>query len=138
VQTCALPISAGAESRAEMSHAPVLAALLGLATVAARADLPNYVQAGSFHLPEGSAAYDVLPDGRVIAVRGDDILIQDAVNASSFSLLGSLPAGFIAGEAAFLRVNPSGTHVAIGDNDYTGTQEVGVFALASIGDPAFT
>lgn len=84
----------------------------------ASAGLPGYSLVGQFSLPGGVTSYDVMPDGRLIAMQGETILMQDAVNSGSYSVAGSIPSGSVASfGASFLSVNPSGTLLAIGDNE---------------------
>ncbi len=91
----------------------------------ARAALPAYSLLGSFELPAGATVWDTAPDGRVITLVGGDVYRQDAVSASSFTRLGSLPAGEIPSfGAAFLRISPDGSTLAIGDNYAGGTPDV--------------
>jgi hypothetical protein len=88
--------------------------VLGAST--AEAGVPNYQLVGSFTAPGG--AFDILPDGRLISVAGDTVVVQDTLNASSYTPIGSITPGAIAGfGASFVSVNPSGTRLAIGDND---------------------
>lgn len=79
--------------------------------------LPDYQLVGTYDLPSGTASFDAMPDGRVIALRGDEILLQSAVNGSTFTMIGSLTTGQIGPfGGSFIRANPSGTTIAIGDN----------------------
>ncbi|MBX3405570.1 MAG: hypothetical protein KF869_02300 [Phycisphaeraceae bacterium] len=91
------------------------------------AALPPYQLVGSYALPTGAqgdfnpVAIDVLPDGRLIGVASDGrVLVQDAVNAGSYTLAGSVgpifdgPFGNFG--ASFVAVSPGGSRLAIGDN----------------------
>ncbi|MCB9840218.1 MAG: hypothetical protein H6809_01030 [Phycisphaeraceae bacterium] len=99
----------------------------------AAAALPDYQLVGSFPLPTGVNAYDVLPDGRALAIVGASIYAQDALHSPSFSVIGSVPGGTVSSfGASFLRVNPSGTRVAIGDNEFGPGAEVFVFNPAAL------
>ena len=100
---------------------------------AATAALPDYQLVGSFPLPAGVNAYDVLPDGRALAIAGTSVYAQDSLNSASFSVIGSVPAGAVSSfGASFLRVNPSGTRAALGDNDFGPSAEVFVFDPAAL------
>lgn len=82
-----------------------------------------------------SGAFDVMPDGRLIIASGNDILVQASLNSEEFNALGSVAPGFISAAfgASFLSVNPSGTRIALGDNDAgSGTQEVLLLDLADL------
>jgi len=92
----------------------------------------DYIPAAAFSLPAGTDTFDVLPDGRLIALVGDAVHVETALRARSFTLHGVLPRADIASfGAAFLRVSPNGTRLAVGNNggasfaDY----QVGVFAF---------
>lgn len=107
---------------------------VGAAAGTASAALPEYGLVGSFDLPAGTASYDVLPDGRAMAVVGSSIWTQDSVGGSGFSLAGSVPAGVISPfGASFLRVSPSGTRIAVGDNEFGAGAEVFVLEAAALG-----
>jgi hypothetical protein len=92
-----------------------------------------YQLVGTYPAPEG--AFDVLPDGRLIAAVGDTIVVQDGLNAGTYAPVGSVTPGLISADfgASFLSVNPSGTTLAIGDNDAgSGPQEVLLLDFASL------
>lgn len=128
-------------ARTQTSRAAPAAALLSTLalTTAAGAAIPSYVPAGSFAAPGNSSVYDVLPDGRLIAVdAAGQIVQQSGVNASTYAAIGSLPSGTLPTfGAGFARLSPSGTTLAIGDNGaadriYT----VSVAALSTSGPTA--
>ena len=78
-----------------------------------------YSPAGAFARPgDDSVTWDVLSDGRLIAIDGTSVLLQDAVNASSYSIAGSIPSGLINGSASFVEVSPDGATLAFGDNNF--------------------
>lgn len=109
------------------SFAPVAAMVIGAGALVAdaRAALPAYSLVGSFELPAGATVWDTAPDGRVITLVGGDVYRQDALDSSAFTRLGSLPAGEIPSfGAAFLRISPDGSTLAIGDNYAGGTPDV--------------
>jgi len=124
-----------ASCRARCAAVVALVWLVGIAGVlpgpwatVAKADLPNYQLVGTFALPAGTASYDLLPDGRAMAIVGESIWTQSAVNSSAFGVAGSVPAGTVASfGASFLRISPSGTRVAVGDNDFGPGAQVFVF-----------
>ncbi len=70
--------------------------------------------------PVGSGSFDVkgdvLPDGRIVAVTGLDVLVETAPGSRSFQVAGVLDGGALGGatDPSFLTVNPSGTRIAIG------------------------
>ncbi len=76
----------------------------------------------------------MLPDGRLIAIEGDTISVQDALHAPSYSVFGSVTPGNIGSfGASFLSVNPSGTRLAIGDGEAgSGPQDMLFFDVASL------
>lgn len=121
-------------------RAAVVSSLLTASVVApvllgshAQAALPDYQLVGTFSLPANAASYDILPDGRAIAIVGESIWTQSTPNISAFSLAGSIPAGTVASfGASFLRANPAGTRIAIGDNDFGPGAGVFVFDTASL------
>lgn len=91
----------------------VLVASLGLSLSASAS---AYVPAGSYAQPGG--AWSVLDDGRVIAIDNERVLVQDAVNASTYSVVGTIPGGLINGTASFVAVSPDGATIAFGDNNF--------------------
>lgn len=112
------------------------AALLAPAGAAPGA-LPDYQLAGSFQLPSGASSFDVLPDGRLIAISGTSILTQNLVASSAFEVAGSVPAGVVSPfGASFLRVSPSGTRLAIGDNDFGPDAQVHLLDVSSLSPQA--
>lgn len=97
----------------------------------------SYSLVGTYAAPSG--AMDVLPDGRLISVAGNTVLVQDSINSPGYSPIGSVQPGFIREfsfgvSASFLSVNPSGTTLAIGDNDFGSgnPQDVLLIDLASL------
>jgi hypothetical protein len=102
----------------------------------ARADnFSSYAAAPSFSFPTNTAAYDALPDGRLIAIVNADIYRETAVGSRTFTDIGTLPNADIASfGAAFLRVSPNGTMIAVGNNGGSGSNnsQVGIFTLAPL------
>lgn len=100
-----------------------------------RAAVPAYGLVGSFELPAGAGVFDVGPDGRVVALRGGEILRQDSTNVSAFSRAGSVPSSLINGfGASFVRLSPSGARLAIGDGNSGGGASVLLVDTAAL-DP---
>lgn len=110
--------------------------LLGVSIGAhAPAAIPDYALVGSFQLPAAVSAYDVLPDGRLITIVGDDIFTQDSPNTSSWSHAGSVAPGLISFfGASFIRVSPDAATIAIGDNNFGPGAMVHLFSAAAL-DP---
>lgn len=100
------------------------------------AGVPSYTLIGSFELPAGSASFDTLPDGRVLSIVGHDFYAQDAASGSTWTRVGSLPAGTISSfGASFVRVSPDGATIAVGDNNFGPGATVYTFA-SSLLDPS--
>lgn len=93
-------------------------------------DFPGYQSSHTFTLPAGTSVFDVLNDGRLIIIVGNDVYVETAVDSHSFIRTGSLPfVDFPSFGAAFIRVSPNGAKIAIGNNggaSFT-NYEVGVF-----------
>lgn len=74
---------------------------------------------GSSNGPGGT--FDVLADGRVVAVVGDSILVESAPGSGVYETAGTMAAGTISPfGAAFISLSPDGTRLAIGDGNYGG------------------
>lgn len=101
---------------------------------AAQAGIPGYQLVGTYQLPTGAAAFDALPDGRLMVMVGDSIVVQSAPNASGYAPAGSVPSGLIGSfGAAFLSVSPNGQTIAIGDNQAgSGVQSVLLLESSSL------
>jgi hypothetical protein len=105
-------------TRASLPLAVCISAALSAGT--ALGAVPAYALVGSFPVP--STTWDVLADGRVIAVGADGVVrAQGAPNAGTYSAVGSVDPAIFDGAfgnfgASFLRVNPDSTRLAIGDN----------------------
>lgn len=111
-----------------------MAAALAPVAGARAAAFEWYAHVGTVELPAGAAAFDALTDGRLITILGDAIYIEDALGSGSFALNGTLPDADIASfGAAFLRVSPNGTQIAVGNNGGTGgVYQVGIFDVATL------
>ena len=103
----------------------------------------DYTLAGSFSLP-ASGVYDVLGDGRLIALDGADVYVESGVQSRTFEYLGTLPAADMPDPQymgpAFVRVSPDGTRIAVGNNGgLTWTNyQVGVFSINGLTGDWFT
>lgn len=96
---------------------------------------PGYQFLHTFNLPAGASVFDVLNDGRLIVLVGDDVYVETAVSSHSFAQTGTLPAAdFPSFGAAFIRVSPGGTKIAIGNNGGASfsNYQVGVFDVNSL------
>jgi hypothetical protein len=119
---------------AHLAFAAVLAALL-LPTRANADAFANYHAAGSFSLPS-SGPFDTLPDGRVVVLAGDSVRVETASGSHTFATVGTLPDAHISSfGAAFLRVSPNGSQIAVGNNGGTSPDfvyQVGVFPFPAL------
>ncbi|MBL0926387.1 MAG: hypothetical protein IBJ11_01885 [Phycisphaerales bacterium] len=118
--------------------AAAAAALLEIGVVSAAAAAPAYTLVGSFTLPAQTDAFDVLPDGRVVAIRrSGEIAAQTSVNGSGFARAGSInPALVSSFGAGFLRVSPDGSTLAIGDNRFPAPDQKVFFVASASLNPA--
>lgn len=99
----------------------------------------SYQLIETFALPQG--AFDLLPDGRLIAIDGQGtVSIQSAPNSSLFTLAGSV--GQVNANAfwpSFVSVSPNGTTLAIGNNEFNAANAVLFFdaseALSGLASP---
>ena len=105
--------------------AAVAAGSLGLLAIGAPnavGGLPPYSLVGSYTLPSGGGAMDVLPNGQLVVVQSDGtVLVQSSLNGSSYLPLGSVGSAIFDGTfgnygASFVSVSPDGSRMAIGDN----------------------
>lgn len=117
----------------------VCAVLGGVLEAPAHAGVPPYSLVGSYQLPVGATTFDVMPDGRLVALRGGEILTQDGVNSGSFSALGSVDPAIFDGlfgnfGASFVSLSPDGSTLAIGDNNALNRVHLLDFAALG-GDP---
>jgi len=104
---------------------------------AASAAAPAYTLIGSFPAPQGSGPIDVLPDGRLLALRGNNLFVQSGPNTGSYSLLGSITPGLVSGfGASFLSVSPDGSTIAIGDGNFGPGSSVLTLPFASLNTAA--
>lgn len=104
---------------------------LGIWASGAAAAMPAYSIAGTFGSPGG--AWDVGPDGRLVALSGTSVLQQVAVNGSAYTNIGSVPAGTTASfGASFVSLSPDGSTLAIGDNVFAATGRVHMLNTAAL------
>lgn len=113
----------------------VLAVSAGSLMCSARADvLGAYELTGTFALPAASP-FDALPDGRLVTLHGTDLYAETSAGSRVFDRVGTL-AGMDVGSygAAFVRVSPDGTHLAVGNNGGSSyaNYQVGVFDLGNL------
>jgi len=78
----------------------------------------------SFELPTGT--FDVLPDGRLLTIDGSgQVSIQNAINASSYSPVGSIGAVNANNFApSFVSISPDGSTLAVGNNEFNANNAV--------------
>ncbi|NOS99722.1 MAG: hypothetical protein HOP29_03755 [Phycisphaerales bacterium] len=92
-------------------------------------------------LPTGAGPIDALPDGRLIALLQDDVYVQNCFDPERIEWMGTLPDADLASfGAAFVRVSPDGTRIAVGNNGGASLVdfEVGVFELPGLAGVWFT
>jgi len=95
---------------------------------------PGYQYLHALNLPAGASVFDVLNDGRLIVLVGADVYVETAADSHSFAQTGTLPAGDLPSfGAAFIRVSPNGTKIAIGNNGGASfsNYQVGIFEVAT-------
>ena len=112
-----------------------VAALATLPTASWAEVFDRYERLGQFSLPAGTDVYDVLADGRLIALVDDQIYVETAVGARTFQTPVTLPeADLPFFGAAFLRVSPGGTRFAVGNNGGSSFSDfrVGVFDVGTL------
>ncbi len=69
----------------------------------------------------GVGIWDCLPDGRVIALVGDEIVLETSPQVGSYDVVGEMPGGLLAPwGASFLEVSPDGARFMVGDNNFDG------------------
>lgn len=95
-----------------------IAGTLALAPQAAADITTPYTLSHTFTLPGNT--YDLMPDGRLLAVAGDGtVSVQNAINSSTYTPVGSVgqinTGGF---DPAFVSLSPDGSTLAIGNNEF--------------------
>lgn len=101
----------------------------------------DYRLIGRFVLPAGAGPLAAMPDGTLVTLIHADVYVETAPGARTFALLGTLPGADIASfGAAFLRVSPDGSRVAVGNNGGASFAdfEVGVFTIPGLTGAWFT
>lgn len=86
-------------------------------------------------LPAGTGPFTAAPDGRIVAMVGDEVHLETAAGSGSFVLYGILPAADIPFfSTAFISFSPDGTKMAVGNNGGAsfGDFRVGVFDFSSL------
>ena len=80
---------------------------------------PQFSEVGSETGPGG--VWDILPDGRVLAINGNDLLMETAPGSGLYDVAGLMPAGLISPfGASFMVISPDGSRFMIGDNNFDG------------------
>ena len=80
---------------------------------------PHMEMVGTQDAPAG--AWDILNDGRIIAMEGEAIVVESAAGRGVYDVVGLMPAGLIAPwGASFVSVSPDGSRLLIGDNFFDG------------------
>lgn len=90
--------------------------------------LPS-IGTGSF-----SVAYDVLTDGRIVAVTGNNVLVESGVSTNTYNVLATFDASATGGwvDPSFVRVSPDGSRIAVGGGF---GKPVAVFETSELGTP---
>ncbi|MGB2987841.1 MAG: hypothetical protein WBE26_18385 [Phycisphaerae bacterium] len=94
----------------------------------------DFVLKGTFDLPSGADVFDVLTDGRIVVLAGADVYVETTAGSRDFALHGALPEPNLNPFAAFVRVSPDGTKMAVGDN----LDRVGIFEITTLSGSWFT
>lgn len=102
-----------------LSSAAMVVTLAGIGRPA-EAGVPAYSLVGSYELPGAGAQFDVMADGRLLAISGQQFFTQDGMHGSSWTLAGSLGASapIASFGASFLSLSPDGQTIAVGDNNF--------------------
>ena len=114
-----------------MRSALIIAACAAAPTLAQ----PELALTTTFQLP--NAAFDVLPDGRILAIDADgSVLQQHDINGETFFVAGSVgqlnAAGF---NPSFVSISPDGQTVAVGNNEFNPSNAVSIFDAATLTSP---
>lgn len=114
----------------------ILAVMVAVLPEVAGADsFEAYRLGGSFQLPAGASAFDVMPDGRIVTLVGANLYAETAPHSHTFQSLGLLPGADIPSfGAAFLRISADGTMLAIGNNGGANfnNYRVGIFTVSGL------
>lgn len=97
---------------------PCAASLCALSSASLAA--PSYTLVGQYSVASGLAGVDVLPDGRLVGVRADGVIVaQAAANSSSWGQIGAIDASLLNPFGpSFLAASPDGSRLAIGDGNF--------------------
>ncbi len=90
----------------------------------------EYAPSGQFGLPLGTDVFDVLNDGRIIALVDANVFVETGVATRVFEQSGTLPDDPGITYPAFIAVSPDGTRIAVGDNGLPGS--IGVFEITTL------
>ncbi len=96
---------------------------------------PGYQYLHAFSLPAGASVFGVLNDGRLITLVGADVYVETAAGSHGFVQTGTLPAAdFPSFGAAFIRVSPDESEIAVGNNGGASfsNYQVGVFDVYTL------
>jgi hypothetical protein len=124
-------------SRAFFVWGIALTCLGGLTAPASADDFSAYQLDRSFGLPSGVSSFDVLGDGRVVAMVNAEVMVETAVGAGTFASAGVLAGADVSPGSyatAFVRVSPDGTRFAVGNNGGSsfGNPRVGIFSASTL------
>jgi len=91
----------------------------------------------TFSLPSGLSSFDVLGDGRLIAMVNAEVMVETSAGSGSFASSGVLAGADVSPGSfatAFVRVSPDGSRFAVGNNGGSsfGNPQVGVFDVATL------
>ncbi|MCB9849846.1 MAG: PEP-CTERM sorting domain-containing protein [Phycisphaerales bacterium] len=117
---------------------------LAAASVTVRADaFSAYSLDRVFTLPSGASSFDVLADGRVVAMVNAEVYAETAIGSGTYASLGTLPGADVSPGSyatAFVRVSPDGSRIAVGNNGGAsfGNYQVGVFDLGGLSGDWFS
>lgn len=102
-------------------RAPHASALVALLTTSLTAAPPPFEYRGEHRGPGG--AFDVLPDGRLIGMAGDNVLIETALGSGVYEIAGYFDPGLLSEfGASFLSLGPSGNRFVVGDGNFGGAR----------------
>jgi len=95
----------------------------------------DYILVERFELPVGAGPVGAFPEGRLLTVIGAEVYVESAVGSRVFESRGVLPdADMSSFGAAFVRVSPDGTWIAVGNNGGAAFDryQVGVFQFPGL------
>ena len=119
--------------RAAFSLCVGVAVVWGAAAPWARAEIPPYALVGTYAGPSGWDAFDVMPDGRVLFVVGNEFRAADVRTGAAAAVIGGFSASIVSSfGAAFVSVSPDGSLIALGDNNFGAGARVHWVSSASL------